>query len=58
MPLMAAGLPLMKYALPPLTKNGLIPLELSVRMSAVDAAFKMKIYESGHPSDLASRTTT
>ena len=32
-------------------------MSLSSGMSAADAAIQKKIYGSGHPSDLASRTT-
>ena len=49
-PLMAAGLLLMKSALIPLPKNVLIPLGLSAERSAADAAIqkkKKKKYESG-----------
>ena len=49
-PLMAAGLLLMKSALVPLPKNVLIPLGLSAERSAADAAIqkkKKKKYESG-----------
>ena len=40
---MAAGLPLMKSVLTPLSKTVLIPLGLLAEMSA-DAAIQMKIY--------------
>ena len=52
---MTAGLPLMKIT--PLAKSVLILLGLSAVMSAADAAIQKKIYGSGNPSDLASRTT-
>ena len=55
-PLMTANLPLMKSELTPLAKIVLLPLGLSGGMSAADAAIQKKIYGSGHPSDLASRT--
>ena len=56
-PLMTAGLPLMKNVLTPLAKSISLPLGLSAGMSAADAAIQNKIYGSGHPSDLALRTT-
>ena len=54
---MTAGLPLMKSVLTPLAKTVLIPLGLTAGMSAAAAAIQKKIYASGHPSDLNSRTT-
>ena len=53
---MTAGLPLMKSVLTPLAKSVLIPLGLLAEMSAADAAIQKRIYGSGRPSDLASRT--
>ena len=47
----------MKIVITPLAKSLLIPLSLSSRMSAADAAAQKKIYGSPHPSSLASRTT-
>ena len=47
----------MRSILTPLTKSVLIPLGLSSGMQAADAAIQRSIYGSGHPSDLASRTT-
>ena len=46
-PLMTAGLPLMKSVLTPLAKNVSLPLGLSAGMSAADAAIWKKIYGSG-----------
>ena len=46
-PLMTAGLPLMKSVLTPFAKVILIPLGLSVVLSATDAAIPKKIYGSG-----------
>ena len=46
-PLLTAGLPLMKSALMTLAKNVLLPLGLSVGMSAADAAIQKKMYGSG-----------
>ena len=54
---MTASLPLMKI-LTPLANNMLLSSALSAGMSAADAAIQKKIYGSGRPSDLASRTTT
>ena len=54
---MTAGLPLMKTVLTPLAKRVLLPFQLSARMLAADAAIPKKIYGSGRPLDLASRTT-
>ena len=47
MPLMTAGLPLMKMVLTPFAKSVLIPLALTVAASATDAAIQKKIYGSG-----------
>ena len=47
MPLMTAGLPLMKSVLTPFAKSVLIPLALTVAASATDAAIQKKIYGSG-----------
>ena len=55
--LMTAGFPLMKNVLIPLANSCLLPLGLSAGMSAADVAVQKKIYESGSPLDLASRTT-
>ena len=46
-PLMTAGFPLMKIVLTLLAKSVLIPLVLSVRMSAADAVIQKNIYGSG-----------
>ena len=48
----------MKNVLKPLTKSVLIPLGLTTAASATDAAIHKKMFESGRPFDLASRTTT
>ena len=53
---MTADLPLMKSVLTPLAKSVLLPLGLSSGMSAADAAIQKKIYGSGRPSGLPSRT--
>ena len=47
LPLIAAGLPLMKSVHTPLAKNVLLPFGLSAAMSATDAAIQKKIHESG-----------
>ena len=47
----------MKSVLTSLAKSVLLPLGLSAVISAADASIQKKIYESGHPSDLDSRTT-
>ena len=54
---MTASLPLMRSVLTLIAKSVLIPLRLSAGMSAADAAIQKKNYRSGHPLDLASRTT-
>ena len=54
--LMTAGFPLMKNVFIPLANSCLLPLGLSAGMSAADVALQNKIYESGSPLDLASRT--
>ena len=46
----------MKKVLTPLAKSVLLPIGLSIGMSAADAAIQNKIYGSHRPSDLASRT--
>ena len=52
-----SGLPLMESLLLLLCKSTLIPLGLSVGMSAADAAVQNKIYRSGHPLGVASLIT-
>ena len=47
----------MKNVLTSFAKNALLPFGLSSGMSAADAAIQKKIYGSGRPSGLASRTT-
>ena len=47
----------MKSVLTPLVKKFLTPLGLSAKMPAADAAIQKKIYGSGRPLHLASRTT-
>ena len=47
MPLMTAGLPLMKNAITPLAKNVLFPLRLTVRMATTDEAIQDKNRGSG-----------
>ena len=44
---MTAGFPLMKSVPAPLAKNVLLPLGLSARISAADAAIQKKVYGSG-----------
>ena len=44
---MTVGLPLMKSVLTPLAKSVLILLELSIGISAIDAAIQNQIYGSG-----------
>ena len=48
----------MKNVLKSLTKSVLIPLGLKAAASALDAAIHKKMFESGCPSDLTSRTVT
>ena len=48
----------MKTVLKPLAKSVLIPLGLTAAASATDAAIYKKIFGSGRPLDLASRTVT
>ena len=57
-PLTSDALLLMKNEFTPLTKSILVPLGLTAAASATDAAIQIKIYESGRPSFLASRTVT
>ena len=54
-PLLKSALPLIGYLL---AKSVLIPLGLTAAESATDAAIHKKMFGSGRPSDLASRTTT
>ena len=57
-PLLKTGLPLMKNVLKTLAKTILIPLGLTVAVSATDAAIHRKMFGSAmHPSNLAKRTT-
>ena len=56
--LMTAGLPLMKNVFPPTAKNVLLPFGLLAGISAANAAIQNKIYGSGHPLNVALRTTT
>ena len=53
---MTAGLPLTQNVLTTLGKNVLLPFGLSAGMSVADTAIQKKVYGSGRPSDLASRT--
>ena len=48
----------MKNVLKSLAKSVLIPLGLKAAASALDAAIHKKMFESGCPSDLTSRTVT
>ena len=57
-PLLKTGLSLMKNVLKSLAKSVLIPLGLTAAASALDAAIHKKMFESGCPSDLTSRTAT
>ena len=43
-PLMPPGLPLMKSVFTPLAKSVLLPLELSAKMAAADAAIQKKLW--------------
>ena len=54
---MTVALPLLKSVLAPLAKTVLISLGESAGISATNAAIQKKIYRSGHPLELASRTT-
>ena len=56
--LLRTGLPLIGNVLKPLPKCVLIQLGLTAATSATYAAIHKKIFESGRPSDLASRMTT
>ena len=51
-------MPLIGNVLKPLAKSVLTPLGLTVAASATDAAIHKKMFGSGRPSDLASRTIT
>ena len=51
-------LPLIGNVLKQLAKSGLIRLELTAAASAADATIHIKMFGSGRPWDLASRTTT
>ena len=53
-PLLKSGLPLIGHLL---AKSVLIPLGLIAAESATDAAIHKKMFGSGRPLDLASRTT-
>ena len=57
-PLLKPRLPLMKNVLKQLAKRVLIALRLTAAASATDAAIHKKMFGSGHPTDLASRTAT
>ena len=48
----------MKNVLKSLAKSVLVPLGLTAAASALDAAIHKKMFESGCPSDLTSRTAT
>ena len=50
--------PLMKNVLKPLAESVLIPLGLTAAASATDAFINQKMFGSGRPLDLASRTKT
>ena len=57
-PLLKAGLPLIENVLKSLAKCVLVPLGLTVAVSATDAAIHKKMFGSGtNPLDLAKRTT-
>ena len=56
--LLKTGLPLIGNEHKPLGKSVLIPLGLQAAASATDAAIHKKVFGSGSPLDLASRTTT
>ena len=47
-PLLKTGLPLIKNLVKSLSKNVLIPLELTAAASAADAGIHKKIFGSGH----------
>ena len=56
--LLKTALPLMKSVFKPLAKGVLIPLRLIAAASAKGAAIHKKMFGTGRPSGLASRTTT
>ena len=56
-PFLKAGLPLIGNVFKTLAKNVLIPLGLTVAAAATDPAIHKKMFGSGLPSGLASRTT-
>ena len=57
-PLLNTGLPLIKNVLKSLAKSVLIPLGLTAKASATDAAIHKKMFRSGRHSEFASRMTT
>ena len=56
-PLLKTGLPLIGNVLKPLAKSVLIPFGLTAAATATDAAIHKKMFGSGHPTNLALRTT-
>ena len=55
--LLKSGLPLIGNAFKPLAKSVLIPLGLTAKASATDAAIHKKMFGFGHPYESASRST-
>ena len=56
-PLLNTGLPLIGNVLKPLAKSVLVPLGLIMKALATVPAIEKKIFGSGRPSDIASRTS-
>ena len=57
-PLLKTFLPLIKHLLKTLAKSVLLRLGLTAAASVTSAAVHKKMFGSGRPSDLTSRTTT
>ena len=57
-PLLKTGLPFMKNVFKLLAKSVLIPSELTAAATTTGAMIHKKVFRSGRPSSLASRTMT
>ena len=57
-PLLKTGLPFMKNVFKLLAKSVLIPSELTAAATTTGATIHKKMFRSGRPSNLASRTMT
>ena len=57
-PLLKTGLPFMKNVFKLLAKSVLIPSELTAAAATTGAMIHKKVFRSGRPSSLASRTMT